>query len=62
MRAPSATLGPRDFVQRFWPRWHYNHIPLDVLPALREAGVTEAQIELMTRANPRAVFERSEAY
>src|SRR5205823_4285441 len=38
---------PRDFVQRFWPHWHYNHIPLDVLPALREAGVTEAQIDLM---------------
>lgn len=39
--------------------WRYGHIPDVVLPALRQAGVTEADIELMTRANPRAIFEKA---
>jgi phosphotriesterase-related protein len=39
------------------PHWHYNHIPDDILPALRKAGVTEDQIEQMLVRNPRAIFE-----
>ena len=39
------------------PRWHYNHIPDDILPALRKAGVSEDQIEQMLVRNPRAMFE-----
>lgn len=38
------------------PNWHYTHISDDVLPALREAGVTSAQIEQMLVDNPRRYF------
>jgi phosphotriesterase-related protein len=38
------------------PNWHYEHISNDVLPALREAGVTEAQIDQMLVATPRRYF------
>ncbi len=44
------------------PNWHFNHIPDDVLPALRGAGVTEDQITTMTVDNPRRIFERQGAY
>jgi phosphotriesterase-related protein len=37
--------------------WNYNHIPDDILPALRAAGVAEAQIQQMLVGNPRAIFE-----
>jgi phosphotriesterase-related protein len=43
--------------RRTRPRWHYNHIPDDILPALRAAGVTEDQIDQMLVRNPRAIFE-----
>lgn len=39
------------------PNWHYTHIHRDVLPALREAGVTEEQIDTMLVDNPRRYFE-----
>ena len=35
------------------PDWHYLHIERDVLPRLREAGVTETQIGQMLVDNPR---------
>ncbi len=38
------------------PNWNFNHIPDQVLPALREAGVTEGQIETMLVENPRRYF------
>ncbi len=41
------------------PNWHYTHISDDVLPALREAGVTEGQIEQMLVGNPRRYFAGS---
>jgi phosphotriesterase-related protein len=44
------------------PHWHYLHISKDVLPALREAGVTEQQITTMLVDTPRRFFERSGAY
>jgi phosphotriesterase-related protein len=40
------------------PNWHYLHITSDVLPALRERGVTEDQIDTMLVANPRRWFDR----
>src|SRR5262245_39770966 len=46
-----------DDKRRTRPRWHYNHISDDILPALRKAGVTEEQIEQMLVRNPRAIFE-----
>ena len=39
------------------PNWHYRHISVDVLPALRRCGVTDAQIDQMLVANPRRYFE-----
>jgi len=41
------------------PNWHYTHISDDVLPALRESGVTEAQIEQMLVDNPRRYFSKN---
>ncbi len=38
------------------PQWHYLHIHDDVLPYLREHGVTEEQIDQMLVANPRRYF------
>jgi phosphotriesterase-related protein len=46
-----------DDKQRTRPLWHYNHIPDDILPALRKAGVSEDQIDQMLVRNPRAIFE-----
>ena len=48
--------------QKLVPNWHYNHIPDDILPALREAGVTDDQITAMTVDTPRRIFERQGAY
>jgi phosphotriesterase-related protein len=42
--------------ERTSPRWHFTHIHDDVLPALRERGVTDAQIATMLVANPRDYF------
>lgn len=44
------------------PNWHYKHIHEDVLPALRDRGVTEDQIERMMVTNPRRIFENVGAY
>lgn len=49
-------------LKQMLPNWHYNHIPDDVIPALRQAGVSEEQISTMTVDNPRRVFERQGAY
>jgi phosphotriesterase-related protein len=40
------------------PRWHYLHITNDVIPALKERGVTDEQIDQMLVENPRKIFER----
>ncbi|HYP26691.1 MAG TPA: phosphotriesterase-related protein [Blastocatellia bacterium] len=44
------------------PNWHYLHIHNDVIPALKERGVTDEQIETMLVNNPREIFERQGAY
>jgi phosphotriesterase-related protein len=38
------------------PNWHYEHIHHDVLPALREQGVTDDQLTTMLVENPRRYF------
>ena len=38
------------------PNWHYLHISRDVLPVLRERGVTDEQITTMMVHNPRRFF------
>ncbi|MET8157626.1 phosphotriesterase-related protein [Sphaerisporangium sp. NPDC005289] len=45
-----------DAVPQIAPNWNYGHIHQDVLPALREKGVTDAQIEQMLVDNPRRYF------
>jgi len=47
---------PEDALAAAAPNWHYNHITDDVLPALRERGVTEEQITTMLVDNPRHYF------
>lgn len=44
------------------PRWHYLHIHNDVIPALRNAGVTQAQLDTMLIENPKRIFEAQGAY
>jgi phosphotriesterase-related protein len=39
------------------PNWHYTHISEDVLPALRERGVTDDQIDQMLVSNPQRLFD-----
>jgi phosphotriesterase-related protein len=41
----------------FQPNWNYTHIHDDVLPALRERGVSEDDIETMLIKNPVRYFE-----
>jgi phosphotriesterase-related protein len=43
-------------------QWNYLHIHDDVLPYVRERGVTEAQIETMLVDVPRRYFENNAAY
>ena len=45
-----------------YPRWRWTHIPQDVLPALRQRGVSDEQIHQMLVANPQAIFERQGGY
>jgi phosphotriesterase-related protein len=47
---------PQEVIPRFAPTWNYQHIFDDVLPALRERGVTDTQLETMLVANPRRYF------
>ena len=44
------------------PNWHYLHIHHDVLPALRQRGVSEDQITTMLVDNPRAILGRQGGY
>ena len=41
----------------FMPQWNYLHIGAEVLPYLRDHGVTEGQITTMLVDNPRRLFE-----
>jgi len=44
-------------VMAFLPQWNYEHIHADVLPYLREHGVTEEQVTTMLVDVPRRVLE-----
>jgi phosphotriesterase-related protein len=50
---------PPELHDQVTPDWHYLHIEQDVLPALRERGVTDDQITQMLVHTPRDFFERS---
>ncbi|CAJ1509894.1 phosphotriesterase family protein [[Mycobacterium] burgundiense] len=53
---------PEEMLPVALPNWHYLHIHNDVLPALRERGVTEAQIHAMLVDNPRKIFATQGGY
>ena len=53
---------PEELIAQAAPRWNFRHIPDDVLPALREEGVSEEQIRQMTVDNPRRLFEQQGGY
>jgi phosphotriesterase-related protein len=40
------------------PNWNFRHISDDVLPALRERGVTDAQLDQMLVENPKRYFSK----
>jgi phosphotriesterase-related protein len=40
------------------PNWNFRHISDDVLPALRERGVTDAQLDQMLVENPKRYFAK----
>lgn len=44
------------------PNWHYLHISHDVLPALRAAGVTEAQLDEMLVTTPQRFLAQNTPY
>ena len=50
---------PPELHDQVTPDWHYLHIHNDVLPALRERGVTDEQIDQMLIDTPRDFFERT---
>jgi phosphotriesterase-related protein len=47
---------PAAAIPMFAPNWNFDHVFDDVLPALRERGVTDDQIDTMLIANPRRYF------
>jgi phosphotriesterase-related protein len=53
---------PEELVPVALPNWHFLHIHNDVLPALRERGVTDDQIHTMLVDNPRRIFETRGGY
>jgi phosphotriesterase-related protein len=44
------------------PRWHYLHISNDVIPALKQRGVTDEQLRQMLVDNPREIFDVTGGY
>src|SRR5215831_1645027 len=44
------------------PRWHFLHIHHDVIPALKQRGVTDEQLKAMLVDNPRKIFEAQGGY
>jgi phosphotriesterase-related protein len=53
---------PEEALPVILPRWHFLHIHNDVIPALKEQGVTDEQIQLMMVENPRRIFDVQGAY
>jgi len=53
---------PPELIKQVVPRWNFLHISNDVLPMLRSAGVSDADIQTMTVDNPRRIFETHGAY
>jgi phosphotriesterase-related protein len=50
---------PEELLMKAVPNWHYLHVLNDVVPALKDCGVTDEQISAMLVHNPRRIFEGS---
>ena len=48
---------PPGLSEQVSPKWHFLHVVQDVVPALRERGVSEKDVDTMMKANPRRFFE-----
>jgi phosphotriesterase-related protein len=53
---------PEEGMRRRLPNWHFLHISHEVIPALKQQGVTDDQVRSMLVDNPRTIFERTGAY
>jgi phosphotriesterase-related protein len=53
---------PEEMVPLVMPNWHYLHIHNDVIPALKDRGVTDEQLTTMLVDNPRKIFETQGGY
>jgi phosphotriesterase-related protein len=53
---------PERPVKTILPRWNYLHIHNDVIPALKQQGVTDAHLHAMLVENPRKIFEKQSSY
>jgi phosphotriesterase-related protein len=53
---------PADVMKKLSPNWHFLHISKEVLPALRDKGVSATDIREMMVENPRRVFENVSGY
>jgi phosphotriesterase-related protein len=49
-------------VAHAWKEWRWTHIPDDVLPAMREAGISDEDITTMMVTNPRRILEGCDPY
>ena len=52
---------PQEAMEQAVPNWHFRHLARDVLPALRERGVSDEQITTMLVDNPRRYLETAAA-
>ena len=53
---------PPGIPEQLLPQWNYTHIPLEIVPMLRQRSVSEANITQMTVLNPRRLFEQNTPY
>jgi len=55
----SSYLGkslPRSTMEQFMPKWNLGHIFDEIIPDLKEAGVTDKQVNTIMEDNPRRLF------
>ena len=51
-----------ELLDQWTDKWNFTHIPIDVVPMLKERGVSDANIHQMTVLNPRRIFEMNQPY
>lgn len=51
-----------DLIAAAQPNWHFLHISNDVLPMLRQRGVSDEQVRRMLVENPRRILDHLEGY